>query len=338
MTLSTSPQSAALAQWLEPHIVRAISLVDQGRFPAVSLWEGRAGVGKRLLLRHLVAAIFCEESSRPCLQCADCVSVMNGDEDDVWWLEQEKFKIKDVEELQDFLNFQPARGEGSKKPRVVVVIDFDKFNIQSSNRLLKTLEEPPGNALILLSTSKSVKILPTIRSRVFSWIVKPPSMSQGLPWLREQALGIPDLKTDDATLAQLLTQSGMAPFSALAALGEGDKKAGSLDELETWFRARSLLDIMDSAELVARTFPIPVSELVEGWERRCNEHYKQILGITPKNAMVPFDYIALGKMRSTIRAVKKLACHANVPVNAQLAAEAIGLCKWIAMDKKYGRA
>jgi DNA polymerase III delta prime subunit len=73
----------------------------------------------------------------------------------------EPAKISDIRELIHFLSYTPARS----KIKLAVIIDADKMTSESANALLKTLEEPPEYAKIILTTRDPHKILPTIMSR-----------------------------------------------------------------------------------------------------------------------------------------------------------------------------
>ena len=79
--------------------------------------------------------------------------------------------------LQEHLALSPAP---PARFRVAVVADADELSVQAANRLLKTLEEPPPRARILLSTSREGAMLPTVLSRCVRWRVAPPDPAAGV--------------------------------------------------------------------------------------------------------------------------------------------------------------
>jgi DNA polymerase III delta prime subunit len=81
---------------------------------------------------------------------------------DLLWLESEgSIGIKDIKQVKEHLSFKPL----SLKGKVVIIIGADNLTPDAQNSLLKTLEEPPTEAKILLTTSSEHKLLPTILSR-----------------------------------------------------------------------------------------------------------------------------------------------------------------------------
>ena len=121
-------------------------------------------------------------------------------------------RVEEVRDLTRFLAMTPAEGGW----RVVVIEALEAMNEQAQNALLKTLEEPPPRAVLVLTTSAPDRLLPTIRSRVRRLDLFPleaPLMSQVLErWLPEMGEG------DRAALARL---SAGSPGRALA-LAEGE--------------------------------------------------------------------------------------------------------------------
>ncbi|MBI0535022.1 DNA polymerase III subunit delta' [Roseomonas sp. KE2513] len=121
-------------------------------------------------------------------------------------------RVEEVRELTRFLAMTPAEGGW----RVVVIETLEAMNEAAQNALLKTLEEPPPRAVLVLTTSAPDRLLPTIRSRVRRLDLFPleaPLMDEVLGrWLPEMGEG------DRAALARL---SGGSPGRALV-LAEGE--------------------------------------------------------------------------------------------------------------------
>jgi DNA polymerase-3 subunit delta' len=128
------------------------------------LFEGPAGCGRRTTARALVQAIFCtEHEDDACGACAPCRKVAADSHADIHYIEPDGqfIKIEQVRELQRDLSLRPYEA-----PRKACIIESaERFNPAAGNSLLKTLEEPPGNAIIILLTENAGMLLPTIRSR-----------------------------------------------------------------------------------------------------------------------------------------------------------------------------
>lgn len=126
------------------------------------LFEGPEGIGKRLMALALVRALFCNAGTG-CGTCVACRKVDHHNHPDLVVIEAEgtTIKIEQVRELQRELAFRPLEA-----PRKVCLIDgAETLGPAAGNALLKTLEEPPASALLILLTPLVENVLPTIRSR-----------------------------------------------------------------------------------------------------------------------------------------------------------------------------
>jgi DNA polymerase-3 subunit delta' len=128
---------------------------------------GYTGLGKRELAKSLAALVLCGAPAhgKPCGNCKACRLFVAGNHPDVVVLEPEGkmgiIKVEGVRKVGEFLH-QSAQQGGY---RVVIVVNAHAMNLSSSNALLKTLEEPGDNTLLVLTTDQPYALLPTIRSR-----------------------------------------------------------------------------------------------------------------------------------------------------------------------------
>jgi DNA polymerase III subunit delta' len=157
-------------------------MLRQGRVPGALLFAGEEGLGKKLFALELARALNCAArvGVEACGVCPACVRIgkiqyPSGDERDdfkkVIWSEHKdvglvlaysrEIFVDAIRNLEYESNFRPAEGAA----RVFIVEEAEKLNPESSNALLKTLEEPPPTTHIILITSRPASLLPTIRSR-----------------------------------------------------------------------------------------------------------------------------------------------------------------------------
>ena len=147
------------------------------------LFSGEPGIGKRLTAYALAAALNCEAPGPGggCGVCPACRRIAGGIHPDVRIVMPEsrdeqllatlsgkeiekasdEIKIDQIRRAQDSISLKPS--EGRKK--VLIVDGAETMNESAQNAFLKTLEEPPGDSLIILITSMPQSLLPTIRSR-----------------------------------------------------------------------------------------------------------------------------------------------------------------------------
>ena len=137
-----------------------------GRLPHACLFSGMTGIGKKKVATALAQRIYCTGdflSFEPCQECPSCRKVKHGNHPDLLFLEPEGqfIRIKAIRDLQEQMHYKPMEG----KKRVIIIDDAEKMNATSANALLKTLEEPAPDNLLILVTANPSALLRTILSR-----------------------------------------------------------------------------------------------------------------------------------------------------------------------------
>ncbi|WP_298865513.1 DNA polymerase III subunit delta' [uncultured Gimesia sp.] len=152
--------------------------LSRGRMPHALLFAGDAGIGKKRIASYLAQCLFCQQTAADqlscCHECDSCKQMAAGTHPDLISIECPPDKA--ILPLSLIIGRDENRGregvcyEMSLRPmlgnrRVAIIDDADKMNAESANALLKTLEEPTANYLMILIASELDVILPTIRSR-----------------------------------------------------------------------------------------------------------------------------------------------------------------------------
>jgi len=206
----------------EPVKASLRQLISAGRVPNSLLFAGPEGVGKKQFAFELARAFVCQRSEQEaCGECPSCtrISVFNTptsekgeDYDRVFFSEhadvglvipyKRNLRVGAIRALEIQANYRPYEA----RARVFIVDDADKMNDAASNALLKTLEEPPSSTYIVLVTSRSNMLMPTIRSRCQMIRFAPVSEMAIETLLRtERSLG-----PEDAHLVARLTKGSVA--------------------------------------------------------------------------------------------------------------------------------
>ncbi|WP_457621766.1 DNA polymerase III subunit [Persephonella sp.] len=170
------------------------------------LFEGKDCIGKKLIALKTAKGFLCEKKyGFGCDSCESCRLVRNTisniyEKEDlnphpgIKIVSPENEKEIKIDQIRDIINFLKLK---TKNGKVVIIEKAEKMNRESSNALLKTLEEPPENTLIILTTSNQNALLPTIVSRCQKIKFK--------PLRKEDILNILKLKGIDENRAKILT-------------------------------------------------------------------------------------------------------------------------------------
>lgn len=117
------------------------------------------------LVQSLLKLLYCEGAEKPCGVCAACHRVERRQQPDITWLEPEKkSRIISVDQIRE-LNRTLAQTAFSGGWKAGVILACDRLKEEGANAFLKTLEEPPGQTLLLLVTDQMQAMMPTIVSR-----------------------------------------------------------------------------------------------------------------------------------------------------------------------------
>lgn len=149
---------------------RFLAARASGRLHHGWIFQGPSGIGKSIFARRIAGLMLGAESPAAGIDDKTMQLVQSGGHPDLKWVERglnEKGKLRQditveqIRELNQFFTLRPAMAGW----RVGVIDALDEMNVSGMNALLKTLEEPPNNALLILISHSTQPILPTIRSR-----------------------------------------------------------------------------------------------------------------------------------------------------------------------------
>ncbi|RQW76955.1 MAG: DNA polymerase III subunit delta' [Geobacter sp.] len=215
----------------------------KGKIAHAYLFDGIEGCGKKKTALAFIEAVFCGKAEG-CGHCPSCRKVAAQQHPDLHVVEPDGtfIKIDQVRALQRELAFRPFEA-----PKKACIIDgADRLNPAAGNALLKTLEEPPGNALMILITANPSGVLPTVLSRC-------------------QRLHFSTLP--EATIAALLRETGTAPETAriAASLAGGSmRKAAEIGEEAALHERKDILGRICSLSLADITPLFALAEELAG--------------------------------------------------------------------------
>lgn len=140
-------------------------MLQKRSIPHALLFTGIDGIGKRKTAVALGMSLNCLSPGgvSACGECLSCKKVISGSHPDIITVKPEGtfIKIDQIRTLSRELRFAPLEGN----QRIVIINDAHAMNLEASNAILKILEEPPKNTILILTAGQTTDLLPTIVSR-----------------------------------------------------------------------------------------------------------------------------------------------------------------------------
>lgn len=236
------------------------AFVSVGRIVHAYLFTGPKGAGKKTLAALFARTLLCGgRGDKPCQVCHACRQTATGNHPDIQWVRPEEGKtgigVDQIRDLQSDIKVKPYQG-----PYKIYLLDqAHTLTEQSQNALLKTLEEPPRDALLFLLANSTSGLLPTLRSRCQLMRLAPltqeeistliqkrcalsndeahffAALSQGIPGTALQYASSDEYRAMRTSLLEGLQSPSALQLWPLF-LGHRDQSDALLDILLLWFR------------------------------------------------------------------------------------------------------
>ncbi len=165
--------------------------IDYGKVSHAYILNGEKGTGKKSMARLFAQALECESPDKPCGLCHACKQCESDNHPDIKWITHEKPNTISVADVREQLNGDIMIKPYSGAYKVYIIDEAEKLNVAAQNAILKTIEEPPAYAVILLLTNNAATFLPTIMSRCVMLNVRPLGKEVIADYLMRKQ-GIPD--------------------------------------------------------------------------------------------------------------------------------------------------
>lgn len=152
--------------------------------------------GKMMLAEAFAATLQCEQGGKnPCGECHSCKQAAGRNQPDIIYVTHEKPNTLGVEDIRRQINDDIVLKPYSSRYKIYIVDEAEKMNAQAQNALLKTIEEPPVYAILILLTTNADSFLSTILSRCVRLDLKAVPDEQIRRFLMEEK-GVPDYQAD----------------------------------------------------------------------------------------------------------------------------------------------
>lgn len=221
------------------HLKNAISM---NKVSHAYIIGGEAGSGKKMLATLFATTLLCEkQGTDPCMECPSCKKAESRNHPDIIYVTHEKPNTISIDEIRGQLINDVQIKPYESRYKIYIIDEAQKLTLQAQNALLKTIEEPPAYAVILLLADNPDALLPTISSRCVILNLKPVADNLVKDYLMEH-MHVPDYQAEiDASFAQ-----------------------GNIGKAERIAKSAEYGEIMENALKLAKyADEMPLSELVE---------------------------------------------------------------------------
>ena len=221
--------------------------------------NGEKSSGKEFIARVFAMALQCEEDgAEPCGRCRSCKQALSANHPDIIYVRHEKPNTISVDDIRAQVNHDVAIKPYSRPYKVYVVGEAEKMTVQAQNAILKTLEEPPEYAVLLLLTANVNSLLPTILSRCVVLNMKPVPDELVKRYLMEQ-LQVPDYKAD---VCVAFARGNVGKAKALASSEDFENVKAEALSLLKYIKEMELHEIMAAIKKITE-YKLEVSDYLD---------------------------------------------------------------------------
>ena len=206
------------------------------------MFVGPDGIGKSLFAKDFAEKLLCLSDNKACGTCSSCIKFESGNHPDFVILDTEdgkNIKIGQVRQMQEQIAEKPIVSDN----KVFIINNSDLMTVEAQNCLLKTLEEPPSYAVIILILSNENKLLNTIKSRCTKIAFKGLTNSELTNYAKLHNI---------ETTTELLEASN-GSISKLIQLRENIEAYKSLDTIINKLSSGDIIDVWNNAEILYKS-------------------------------------------------------------------------------------
>lgn len=206
------------------------------------MFVGTDGIGKRLFAKDLAEMILCLSENKSCGKCSSCIKFQGDNHPDFMLIDSDdgkSIKIAQIRLLQEKIAEKPI----ISNHKVYVINNSDLMTVEAQNCLLKTLEEPPEYATIILVLSNENKLLNTIKSRCTKVAFQKLNDDELISYANSHGI----------TINKNLLSTCGGSISNLMNLQNNIDAYEELDKLINDFSIKDIVDIWNEAEILYKS-------------------------------------------------------------------------------------
>lgn len=217
--------------------------IKQNKLSHSYLFVGTQGIGKKMIATEFAKMILCLDDNKYCNHCKSCIEFDTNNNPDFVLISPDgnNIKIEQIRDIQKRIQEKPIISE----KKVYIIDNADLMTTEAQNCLLKTLEEPPEFAVIILIGSNSNTFLPTIKSRCTIMNFNKISDEEMTKYLREKC----DVKNIDQNMLYMYQGS----IGKALELKEKQEEYKNIENIINNIDRYDLIDFINNAEILYKS-------------------------------------------------------------------------------------
>ena len=217
--------------------------IKQNKLSHSYLFVGTQGIGKKMIATEFAKMILCLDDNKYCNHCKSCIEFDTNNNPDFVLISPDgnNIKIEQIRDIQKRIQEKPIISE----KKVYIIDNADLMTTEAQNCLLKTLEEPPEFAVIVLIGSNSNTFLPTIKSRCTIMNFNKISDEEMTKYLREKC----DVKNIDQNMLYMYQGS----IGKALELKEKQEEYKNIENIINNINRYDLIDFINNAEILYKS-------------------------------------------------------------------------------------
>ena len=217
--------------------------IKQNKLSHSYLFVGTQGIGKKMIATEFAKMILCLDDNKYCNHCKSCIEFDTNNNPDFVLISPDgnNIKIEQIRDIQKRIQEKPIISE----KKVYIIDNADLMTTEAQNCLLKTLEEPPEFAVIILIGSNSNTFLPTIKSRCTIMNFNKISDEEMTKYLREKC----DVKNIDQNMLYMYQGS----IGKALELKEKQEEYKNIENIINNINRYDLIDFINNAEILYKS-------------------------------------------------------------------------------------
>jgi len=241
---------------IKEHLQNAISA---GKISHAYILNGEKSAGKEFIARVFAMTLQCEAGGiNPCQKCHSCRQALSDNQPDIIHVMHEKPNTISVDDIRTQINNDVAIKPYSSRYKVYILNEAEKMTTQAQNAILKTLEEPPEYAVIMLLTTNVNALLPTILSRCVVLNMKPVADEAVRRFLMNQ-MHVPDYK---AEVCVAFARGNVGKAKALASSEDFEKVKSEALSLLKYIQDMELYEIVSAIKKI-NDYKLEISDYLD---------------------------------------------------------------------------